>query len=122
VVRKAVYESVGGLDESLAVAFNDVDFCLRLAAAGLRNVWTPYAELIHDESSSRGAESTPEKSRRLQREIDAIRARWGSMLQSDPAYSPNLTLEAEDFARVAPKGWHFADNRAGPTKAPRTEP
>jgi GT2 family glycosyltransferase len=102
VVRKDTYENAGGLDERLAVSFNDVDFCLRLEDAGYRNVWTPYAEMIHAESASRGPISTPEKARRLQQEIELFRGRWGGRLQADPAYSPNLTLEAEDFSLAWP--------------------
>lgn len=102
LVRRKLYQTVGGLDERLAVAFNDVDFCLRLAAAGHRTVWTPYAQMVHLESATRGAESTPEKAKRLQAEIDLFRERWGLALFTDPAYSPNLTLDAEDFSLAWP--------------------
>jgi GT2 family glycosyltransferase len=102
VVRRSLYNEVGGFDEELAVAFNDVDFCLRLRDAGHRNVWTPYAELTHDESHSRKGDTTPEKLRRFQGEMDLLRARWGASLFDDPAYSPNLTLDAEDFSPAWP--------------------
>jgi GT2 family glycosyltransferase len=102
LVRKRIYDEVGGLDESLSVAFNDVDFCLRLRAAGYRNAWTPYAELIHDESASRGGESTPEKVERLGGEMRLLRKRWGKALYEDPCYSPNLTLDREDFSLAWP--------------------
>ncbi|NMG72315.1 hypothetical protein DNK49_12605 [Azoarcus communis] len=102
VIRKAVYEQVGGLDESLAVAFNDVDFCLRVQAAGYRNVWTPYAEMNHHESASRGYEDNPEKQARFAGEVACIQARWGRSLLEDVAYSPNLTLATEDFAMAWP--------------------
>ena len=103
VIRKSVYLQVGGFDENdLAVAFNDVDFCLKVQAAGYRNLFTPFAELIHHESASRGAEDTPEKIRRFQREIASIKARWGDRLLNDPAYNPNLTLDSEDFALAYP--------------------
>ncbi len=108
VVRKALYEALGGLNETdLQVACNDVDFCLRLREAGYRNVWTPYAELYHRESSTRGYDDTPEKLARSAREIAYMQKRWGMLLQNDPAYNPNLTLDAEDFGlawppRVAP--------------------
>jgi glycosyltransferase involved in cell wall biosynthesis len=92
VVRRAVYEQVGGLDESLAVAFNDIDFCLRLRQAGYRNVWTPFAELYHHESASRGSEDTDEKKARFAREVATMMARWGELLPFDPAYNVNLTL------------------------------
>jgi GT2 family glycosyltransferase len=98
-VRKSAYLEVGGLDEkNLAVAYNDVDFCLRLKEAGYRNIFTPYAELIHHESKSRGPEDTREKQERAQCEFDYMRARWGSVLDNDPAYNPNLTLDREDFS------------------------
>ena len=78
VIRKAVYEEVGGLDEQeLAVAFNDIDFCLKVRAAGYRNLWTPFAELYHHESASRGADDTEEKRERFRRETETMLARWG---------------------------------------------
>ena len=93
VVRKSVYMEVGGLDESnLPIAFNDVDFCLRLIEQGYRNLWTPFAELYHHESATRGRDDVGEKRDRFQAEIRYMRSRWGHALQSDPAYSPNLTL------------------------------
>ncbi|MET3495563.1 glycosyltransferase family 2 protein [Variovorax boronicumulans] len=98
VVRKSLYEQVGGLDEAqLGVAYNDVDFCLRLREAGYRNVWTPYAELLHHESASRGLELAAESRDRLAREADFMRSRWAKLIASDPAYNPNLTLDTEDF-------------------------
>ncbi len=103
VIRKSVYLEANGLDETgLAVAFNDVDFCLKVEALGLRNLFTPFAELMHHESASRGAEDSPEKVRRFQAEIDAIKARWGDRLLRDPAYNPNLTLDSEDFGLAYP--------------------
>lgn len=103
VVKKDRYLAVNGLDEeNLKVAFNDVDFCLRLREAGYRNVWTPYAELFHHESATRGADSTPEKQERFTREVNFMLTRWDSLLKTDPAYSPNLTLAAEDFTYAWP--------------------
>ena len=103
VVRKSVYDQVGGLDEvDLAVAFNDVDFCLKVRAAGYRNLWTPFAELYHHESASRGADDTPEKEERFRQEVDLMLLRWGAVLQNDPAYNPNLTLELNDFTLASP--------------------
>jgi GT2 family glycosyltransferase len=103
VVRKEVYCEVGGLDEqNLAVAFNDVDFCLRLSDAGYRNIWTPHAELYHHESVSRGAEDTIEKQTRFSNEVSYMQKRWGERLVFDPAYNPNLTLEHENFALAFP--------------------
>jgi GT2 family glycosyltransferase len=102
MVRRAVYLEIGGMDEQFEVAFNDVDFCLRLMQLGYRNIWTPHAEMIHHESASRGAETTPEKRERFAREVRLMRERWGAWLDQDPAYSPNLTLESEDFALAWP--------------------
>ncbi|OGR00874.1 MAG: family 2 glycosyl transferase [Deltaproteobacteria bacterium RIFOXYD12_FULL_50_9] len=99
VVRKAIYEQVGGLEEAgLRIAFNDVDFCLKVREAGYRNLWTPYAELYHHESKSRGTESTPEKVKRFNKEIEFMKVKWGEKLQNDPFYNPNLTLAREDFS------------------------
>ncbi|MFT4257007.1 MAG: glycosyltransferase family 2 protein [Pseudoxanthomonas sp.] len=92
LVRKSVYEAVGGLDEELAVAFNDVDFCLRIRERGLFNLWTPFAELYHHESASRGYEDTPEKQARFAAEVEFMKRRWGKSLTCDPAYNPNLSL------------------------------
>ncbi|WP_444895081.1 glycosyltransferase family 2 protein [Microbulbifer sp. EKSA008] len=98
VLRKSVFEEVGGLNEKdLAISFNDVDLCLKVREAGYRNLWTPYAELYHHESVSRGADDTKAKRRRAQREADYMRDRWGGVLDADPAYNPNLTLAHEDF-------------------------
>lgn len=112
VVRRRVYEEVGGLDEALKVAFNDVDFCLRIRAAGYRNVWTPWAELYHHESATRGYEDTPEKKARFQQEVEFMQARWGHTLQHDPAYNPNLALDKELFSLAFPPracAWLGAD-------------
>jgi len=103
VVRRAIYEEFGGFNENeLKVAFNDVDFCLRLRGAGYRNVWTPYAELYHHESASRGLEDNPEKQARFSNEVHYMKQSWGDSLLNDPAYSPNLTLDHEDFSLAWP--------------------
>ena len=103
IIRKSIYEEVGGLNEQdLQVAFNDVDFCLRVQEAGYHNVWTPYAELYHHESATRGYENTPEKRARFAKEIQYMKLRWGDLLLYDPAYSPNLTLDREDFSFAKP--------------------
>ncbi|MBY7668175.1 MULTISPECIES: glycosyltransferase [Vibrio] len=99
VVRKAVFELVGGLNETdLTVAFNDIDFCLKVQEAGYFNVWTPYAELYHYESKTRGFEDTPEKEARFAKEVAYMRNRWGHRLDADPCYNPNLTMAREDFS------------------------
>ena len=103
VIRKSVFDQVGGLDEkSLAIAFNDVDFCLKVRAAGYLNLWTPFAELYHHESASRGVEDTPEKHERFRGEVETMMQRWEQELKHDPAYNPNLTLELTDFTLAAP--------------------
>src|SRR5690625_3249491 len=99
LVRKSVFDEVGGLDEEhLAIAFNDVDFCLKVREAGYRNIWTPYAELYHHESASRGPEDTEKNRERFLRETRVMRDRWGKVLDLDPAYNPNLTRRREDFS------------------------
>lgn len=79
------------------MAYNDVDFCLKVREAGYRNLWTPYAELYHHESISRGADDTPKKRARWLAECAYMRRTWGRQLDNDPAYNPNLTLVHEDF-------------------------
>ncbi len=99
MIRRDVWDEVGGLDEKFVVAFNDVDICLRVRKAGYLVVWTPYAELYHYESKSRGYEDTPEKQARFQREANLLQSRWAKELESgDPYYNPNLTLDREDFS------------------------
>jgi glycosyltransferase involved in cell wall biosynthesis len=110
VIRKDRFLEVGGLNEKdLPIAFNDVDLCCKLIAAGYRNLWTPHAEFYHHESATRGVEDTPEKKARFQSEIDYMMNPWGSLLMSDPAYNPNLTLVGEDFSPAylsrATKSW-----------------
>jgi GT2 family glycosyltransferase len=103
VVRRKVFEEVGGFNETeLAIAFNDVDLCLRMAEKGYRNVWTPYAEFYHHESATRGHEDTPEKQSRFQKECDYMRRRWGDLLANDPAYNPNLVLDGASFSLAFP--------------------
>jgi len=97
-VRKSVFEEVEGLDEkNLSIAFNDVDFCLKVQAAGYRNLWSPYIEMVHHESISRGAEDTPEKQARFAGEVGYMKKKWGEQLLADPYYSQWLTLDREDF-------------------------
>jgi glycosyltransferase involved in cell wall biosynthesis len=103
LVRRDLYESVGGLDEeNLAVAYNDVDFCLKLGRAGYRNVWTPFAQLYHHESATRGADDTPEKRARFEAESLYMSNQWSEVIRNDPAYNPNLTLMSEDFSLAWP--------------------
>lgn len=103
VVRKSAYEQVGGLNEAeLKVAYNDVDFCLKLLEAGYRNVWTPHAQLFHHESATRGSDFSPERSELFDQEQAYMRSRWGALIANDPAYNPNLTVYAEDFGLAWP--------------------
>lgn len=100
MLRRAVFEEVGGFDERLSHAFNDVDLCLRIREKGYLNVFTPYAELYHHESASRGYDlATPERTARFVKEVEFIKARWKHVLDAgDPYYNPNLTLERPDFS------------------------
>jgi O-antigen biosynthesis protein len=101
VVRREVYLQLGGFDEvNLPVTFNDVDFCLRLREAGYWIVWTPYAELVHHESASRGFDDSTPKQVRFLAEIDYMKAKWGDKLLRDPFYNPNLSL-GEDLYTLA---------------------
>lgn len=103
IVRREIYDEVNGLDENhLQVAFNDIDFCLRVRRAGYRNVWTPYAELYHHESATRGPENTPEKQARFASEVRYMTENWGGALLADPAYSKNLSLDHTDFSFAWP--------------------
>lgn len=102
VVRREVFEQVGGLEEThLAVAFNDVDFCLRVREKGYRNVWTPYAEFYHEESASRGYEESPDELDRFEKECEYMKCRWRKLLLNDPAYNPNLAV-GETFTLAFP--------------------
>ena len=99
LVRKSVFEEVGGLNEQdLTVAFNDVDFCLKVHTAGYRNLFTPWAELYHHESISRGEEDTPEKVARFNKESEYMKEKWKKLLCNDTAYNPNLSNTHENFS------------------------
>ena len=90
-MRKDVFVAVGGLDaENLPVSYNDVDLCLRIREHGLRVVWTPFAELYHLESASRGDGQAPDQLARASREREYMRTRWGTVLDADPFYNPNF--------------------------------
>lgn len=102
VVARESFELVGGLTEDLKVAFNDVDFCLKLVERGYRNVWTPFAELIHHESLSRGLDTTKIQIKRAAGEVLYMRNRWNKILDCDPAYNRNLTKNHEDFSLAWP--------------------
>lgn len=98
LVRKKLYEAVGGLDEkNLKVAFNDVDFCLKLLEKGYRNLWTPYVELYHHESISRGGEDSPSKIKRYDNEVKYMKDKWLKYIEADTLYNRNLTKKYENF-------------------------
>lgn len=106
VMRKRLFDEIGGFNEiNLSVNFNDVDLCLRLRERGLQIIWTPYAELIHHESSTRGRLPTPEKVAQLLQEAAYMQRKWGAELMSDPFYSPNLSLQWPGFELAFPPRW-----------------
>lgn len=99
MTKRSVYEQVGGLTEELAVAFNDVDYCLKVRKLGKLVVYDSYAELYHYESKSRGYEDSPEKVERFNGEVEILLSRWREIIErGDPYYNPNLTLDNSDFS------------------------
>jgi GT2 family glycosyltransferase len=103
LVRREAWDQVGGMDAiNLPVAFNDIDFCLRLGEAGWRVVFTPYAELIHHESISRGSDVEGDRAPHFEREKRFMHERWGEVLRNDPAYNPNLSLVDENLPLAWP--------------------
>jgi GT2 family glycosyltransferase len=99
LVRRAIFEDIGGFDEvDLAIAYNDIDLCLRMQEKGYRNVFTPFAELYHLESATRGSDQVPDKIGRFQREVAIMRRKHGDLIDDDPCYSPHLSRERNDFS------------------------
>lgn len=99
MVKKTVFMEVGGMDTELKIAFNDVDFCLRVKEAGYKIIYNPFSIWYHDESKTRGAEDTPEKIERFRGEIEYFQRRWANFLyRGDPSYNPNLALDRHDFS------------------------
>ncbi len=99
LVKKSVFDEAGGLDESFAVSLNDVDFCLKLREKGYLNVFTPFAELYHFESISRGLDDNGEKAQRYSKESEQFRNKWKNVLEAgDPYYNVNFSLDRSDFA------------------------
>ena len=124
-VKRDRFEDVRGFDESLAVAFNDIDLCLRLLEKGYYNIWTPNAELYHHESLTRGLDTTPSKRLRFEGESDFMRSRWGDTLLHDPYYHPALSLEHGDFITYSTprsKGDPSDGDIFGPRRDPHQEP
>jgi GT2 family glycosyltransferase/ADP-heptose:LPS heptosyltransferase len=102
-VRKELFVKAGKLDDiNLPIAFNDVDFCLRLMSLGYQNLWIPYAELYHHESITRGHDNTPEKAKRCARENGYMKERWGVLYEQDPMYNPNLSIQYPSHALAWP--------------------
>ncbi len=126
LLRKAVFIEAGGLDAAnLTVAFNDVDLCLRIGELGYRIVWTPFAELYHWESVSRGSDFASDKVERFRREAKYLAERWPKVIAHDPYYNPNLSIDGEDFRlafpprlpppwreRAATRGPHGSDRKS----------
>ena len=99
MVKKALFDEVGGLEEGFAISLNDVDFCLKLRAKGYLNVFTPFAECYHYESISRGLDDQGEKAERYNRESEQFRTKWKEVLEAgDPYYNPNFSLDRSDFS------------------------
>lgn len=99
MVKKALFLQAGGLSEEFAVSLNDVDFCLKLRKMGLLNVFTPFAELYHFESLSRGLDDAGQKAERYNKESERFREKWKEVLSNgDPYYNPNFSLDRSDFA------------------------
>ncbi len=96
--RRDIFVEVGGFEEELAIAFNDVDFCFKLLEKSYRNLYLPHVMLYHHESKSRGYEDTPAKQARFQQEILYMQGRWKKFLSHDPCYSPHLTRDREDYS------------------------
>lgn len=100
MTKRSVYQEVGSMEEKLAVAFNDIDYCLKVGRAGYLVVYDPRVEGYHYESKTRGKEDTPEKVQRFQAEVDYMRERWGAVLQRDPYYNPNWSLHSSYMLRM----------------------
>ncbi|MBV5300645.1 MAG: glycosyltransferase, partial [Methylococcales bacterium] len=97
MIKREKFNAAGGFDEHLQIAFNDIDFCLKVREQSLFNVYLPFVELYHHESKSRGYENTSKKQARFEQEILFMRQRWGKLLDNDPFYSPWLSLDKEDM-------------------------
>jgi len=121
LMRRSVFQEVGGFDEELAVAFNDVDLCLKIREQGYLLTWTPCAQLYHHESVTLGRHDSPARFKQFTKEIDYLKQKWIHVLNADPYYSPNLTLKSEDFGLAFPprvgKPWHRSGS--GATSAPK---
>lgn len=114
MIGRDVWEEAGGLDEEFAVAYNDVDLCLKIREAGYLIVWTPFAELYHFESKSRGMNMSNEQLKTYAREVRMLRERWSDFLEKgDPYYNPNFTLERPDYTPKTHMKWRNSTGRTG---------
>jgi O-antigen biosynthesis protein len=95
--RREVFESVGGFETELAIAFNDIDFCLKLISQGYRNIYLPHVVLYHYESKSRGYENSPAKQARFAQEVAYMKRKWSKICDRDPCYNPNLSKNYDDY-------------------------
>ncbi|NOR86602.1 MAG: glycosyltransferase family 2 protein, partial [Bacteroidales bacterium] len=102
LISRKVFDELDGFNENLQVAYNDIDLCLRAREMNYRIIWTPFAELYHHESISRGEDTNEENINRFQKEIEYMNNKWGNWIKNDPAYSPNLTLTDESFSMAWP--------------------
>lgn len=99
MVKRTLYDQVGGLDESFAISLNDVDFCLKLRKLGFLNIFTPFAELYHYESISRGSDVEGANAKRYNDESERFREKWKNVLEEgDPYYNRNFSLDRSDFS------------------------
>jgi GT2 family glycosyltransferase len=113
LISRAIFDEVGGFNEhDLGVNFNDVDLCLRVRRRGLEVVWTPYANLIHDESATRGHHRGADEQAQFAREVTYMQSTWGAELLNDPFYSPNLSLDLPGFDFAFPPRWYQVDAQA----------
>jgi GT2 family glycosyltransferase len=101
-VRREAFDAAGGFDEALAIAFNDVDLCIRVRQKGWRIIWTPAVEMYHHESASVGQHSAPHRHAQFEREVKLMRERWGEVLDSDPFFNPNLSLTSFQYKLAFP--------------------
>lgn len=101
-IRREVFDAAGGFDETLPIAFNDVDLCLKIRRKGDRIIWTPSVEMYHHESMTFGAHDSLDRLRSFMRDVEAMRHRWGEVLTSDPCYNPNLTTSGQMFLLALP--------------------
>jgi GT2 family glycosyltransferase len=102
-MRRALFEELNGFNEELAIAFNDVDLCIRIRRAGWRIIWTPQVEMYHHESATLGRHNSPERQATFEREVAWMRKRWGEVLDRDPFYNPNLSLNVNFTLAFPPR-------------------